>query len=318
MASALRGYFIRWLNRRHEEELPPVRLTQRRIYILPTRAGLLFGSTLMVMLVGSINYNLSLGFVLVFLLGGVGIASLLHTYRSLAGLSLRPGKTEAVFAGDPGMLCVLVDNPSAVYRYSVELLLEQRASTTVDIEPLGETAVNVPVHTDRRGVLRFARWKITSAYPLGLIRAWGYAHLGTEILVYPRPELAGPPPPQDAATGMEGQLRERGQEDFAGLRRYQRGDSLKHIAWKALAHGHPLLSKQFTGGKLSELRLRWTDTGARLGPEGRLARLCRWSLEASSLGVPYGLELPGTRIPMGNGSAHDAACLRALALFEAQ
>ena len=316
MASTLGGYFIRWLNRRHEREVPPVRLTQKRIYILPTRAGLLFGSTLLVMLVGSVNYNLSLGFVLVFLLCGVGIASLLHTYRSLAGLSLRPGKSEAVFAGDTGVIDVLIWNPSAVHRYSVELALDNLDSTTVDVEPLGETTARVPVRTHRRGVLRFSRWKITSTYPLGLTRAWGYAHLGSEIIVYPRPELAGPPPPLDASTGIDGRHGERGQEDFVGLRRYQHGDSLKRIAWKALAHGHPLLSKQFTGGKIPELRLRWADTTAQLGIEGRLARLCRWSLGASAAGVPYELELPGTRIPMGRGPAHNAACLQALSLFE--
>ncbi|MFN0314162.1 MAG: DUF58 domain-containing protein [Burkholderiales bacterium] len=318
MVGALRGYFIGWLNRRHQHEVPPVRLTQRRIYVLPTRPGVLFGSTLVVMLLGAINYNLSLGFVLVFLLSGVGIASLLHTYRCLAGLTLRPGKSGAVFAGGSGTLEMLIRNPTAVHRYSVELYLDNLGTTTVDVEPLSETTAQVSVPTQRRGVLRFKRWRITSTYPLGLTRAWGYAHLGSEIIVYPKPELSGPPPPLDAASGSEGQHGDHGQEDFAGLRRYQQGDSLKHIAWKALAHGHPLLSKQFTGGVLPELHLRWADTGAQLGTEGRLSRLCRWSMEASALGVPYELEIPGTRIPMGSGPAHDAACLQALALFESQ
>ena len=45
----------------------PVVLDRKRIYILPTRRGLLFAVFLLVMLLGSINYALSLGFVLTFL-----------------------------------------------------------------------------------------------------------------------------------------------------------------------------------------------------------------------------------------------------------
>ena len=43
-------------------------LTQRRVFVLPTRQGLAYAVSLLVMLVGAINYNLSLGYALVFLL----------------------------------------------------------------------------------------------------------------------------------------------------------------------------------------------------------------------------------------------------------
>ncbi len=121
-----------------------------------------------------------------------------------------------------------------------------------------------------------------------------------------------------AVHAKDGAHGESGQEDFAGLRRYQQGDSLKQIAWKALAHGHPLLSKQFTGGALPELRLQWHDTQPTMGTEARVSRLCRWLLEASHAGVPYALELPSERIAPGSGAAHDARCLKALALYDAR
>ena len=38
-------------------------LVHRRVYIVPTQLGWLFGLTLLILLVGSINYALSLGFV---------------------------------------------------------------------------------------------------------------------------------------------------------------------------------------------------------------------------------------------------------------
>lgn len=90
LAAAVRRGADRWLFRIGAPETAPIRLTQRRIYVLPTRAGLGFAAALAVMLVTSINYNLSLGYGLVFLLGGAATASIVHAFRNLLGLSLRP------------------------------------------------------------------------------------------------------------------------------------------------------------------------------------------------------------------------------------
>jgi len=311
-----REAFTRWVNRRYVNEVPPVLLTQRRIYILPTGAGLLFGSTVIVMLLGAINYNLSLGYILVFLLSGMGIAAMLHTYRGLAGLSLRPGKCPPVFAGEPATLTVLVRNPAPLPRYNIELIHPAGAEARADVRATDESAIVVSVQPQPRGVARFDRWKISTTFPLGVFRAWSYARLGHELLVYPRPENNAPPPPFFPAPAREGAQGEKGLEDFSGLRRYHEGDSPRHIAWKALARGHPLLSKQFTGGARPEMHLRWQDTPLRAGTEARLSRLCRWVLDASHAGHAYSLELPGVRIPMGEGTEHDAMCLRALAMHD--
>lgn len=74
-------------------------LERRRIYALPTRYGLLFTAMLLVMLLGSINYNNSLGFMLTFLLASLGLISILYTYRNIAHLQVRSGKASPTFAG---------------------------------------------------------------------------------------------------------------------------------------------------------------------------------------------------------------------------
>ena len=63
--------FWRLFSGRAAPERGPVFLSQRRVYILPTRQGALFGAALLLMLIGSINYQLSLGFILTFLLAGM-------------------------------------------------------------------------------------------------------------------------------------------------------------------------------------------------------------------------------------------------------
>ena len=63
-------------------------LGHRRVYIVPTRLGWMYAATLGILLVGSINYALQLGFALTFLLAGMGIAGMVHTTRNLARLAV--------------------------------------------------------------------------------------------------------------------------------------------------------------------------------------------------------------------------------------
>jgi hypothetical protein len=54
-----------------------------------------------------------------------------------------------------------------------------------------------------------------------------------------------------------------------------------------------------------------------LGTEQRLSQLARWCLDADASGRNFALRLPGTEIPLGLGPLQLAACLEALALFDA-
>ena len=82
-------------------------LTHRNIYIVPTRAGFLFASTLLVLLVASINYQLNLGYVLTFVLAGSGLVSMQLTHNTLRGLTLHLRRGDPVHAGDAALLGAL-------------------------------------------------------------------------------------------------------------------------------------------------------------------------------------------------------------------
>ena len=62
-------------------------LRHSRIYILPTRRGFALIATLVIMLLTSMNYALSLGYALTFLAAGMVAAALLATFRNLAGIA---------------------------------------------------------------------------------------------------------------------------------------------------------------------------------------------------------------------------------------
>jgi len=324
MPATLKTHFSNWLFRPKGAEAGPVVLTQRRVFILPTRAGMAFAMLLLLMLVGSLNYNLSLGYVLTFLLGGMGVVSILHTFRNLAGLSVRPGKTEPVFAGQTARFSVCLENNSATHRYSIVISPstnakrpDQDADACYTDAPAGKTSVaSLALPAPKRGLLKPGRMTLETVFPLGLFRAWSYVELDTHCLVYPKPDAADAPPPTFKPSPGEGIEHGLGTDDFAGLRPYHSGDSPRHIAWKILARGSDtLLTKQFSGRAAAELWLDWNDI-ENIGTEARLSRLTRWVLDCDAGGLSYGLRLPGKNIPPANGAEHRQQCLETLALFD--
>jgi uncharacterized protein (DUF58 family) len=312
--SALRRQLDRWLFRLGAPERGPIELVQRRIYVLPSRAGLVFAVALVVMLLASINYSLSLGYGLVFLLAGAGVASILHAYRNLLGLRLRPGRCEPVFCGEPANFRLVIENPRAARRPALSLRLGARR-TSFELGP-GETRdVEVPAQTHRRGLTQPGRMVLETYWPLGLIRAWSVFVPDMPCIVYPAAEAAPPPLPPDGEAEGRGRAASRpGDDDFAGLRAHQRADSPRHVAWKVLARGGPLLTKQFAGEAGADLSLDWDKLPRHLETEARLSRLTGWLLAAERSGRRYALRLPMAACPAGHGHDHLHRCLRELAL----
>src|SRR5687768_9943118 len=306
-----------WLFQLRGPEHGEVVLVQRRIFILPTRSGVLFAFVLVLMLTGSINYMLSLGFILTFLLASLAISAILHTFRNLAGLRITAARTPPVFAGDIAHFRICLHNPTRAERYSLALTRDRREVTVVDVPAEGSAVAAASVPAPRRGVLRPGRLTLFTRFPVGLFHAWSYVDLDTHCVVYPRPAPVGQPLPPIKAGGSDGAGLALGRDDFAGLRQYHPGDSPRHIAWKAAARGQGLLTKQFIGRAAAELWLTLDALPRNLGLEESLSRLARWVLDAHAAGLAYGLELPGVVVPMGTGEGHRDRCLEALALFEA-
>jgi hypothetical protein len=96
LRNRLHENFVRWAMRVRPPEPAPIVLSQRRVYVLPTPAGVAYTMALCVILLGAMNYNLSLGHALVFLLAGLGIVAILHTFRNLSSRCVPAA--ESVFA----------------------------------------------------------------------------------------------------------------------------------------------------------------------------------------------------------------------------
>ena len=293
-------------------------LVHRRVYIVPARLGMLFVATVLILVVGSINYALSLGFALAFLLAGTGLVGMVHTARNLARIAITTGRAEPVFAGEGAQFRLYLDGRSPFDRPAILARhVASGAQLVADIPPATITEIVLSVPAKQRGWMPLGRVMLETRFPLGLFRAWSYVEPEARCLVYPRPERAALPSSSiDSAAGST-QALARGNDDFAGLRAYQRADSPRQVAWKAVARTGKMLTKQFSGEAAQELWLDWNLLPGGLDGEQRLSRLAGWVLAAERAGARYGLRLPGSEIPPAQGDAHRAACLQALALYEA-
>ncbi len=312
-----RERFQRWLFHLARDERVPIVLTQRCIFIVPTSGGLLFAVVLAVMLIGAINYNLSLGHALTFLLAGLGLVAMVHTFHNLFGMRLTPGRAEPAFAGDLARFPLALENPRRQPRRALEFSFKDQPVVTADLSPQGRATIAVPFVTHQRGRLDPGRVTLTTRYPLGLFRAWSYPYPPFSCVVYPKP-LRTPLPGASPGAHADHRQGDSGQEDFAGLRPRQISDPTRHIAWKAVARRsdeQALLVKQFAGGAMDELWLDWSLTPAERGDEDRLSILAGWIMAADEQQACYGLRLPGQQIAPAQGDAHRASCLQALALY---
>jgi uncharacterized protein (DUF58 family) len=317
--SALRQRFQSWLFRPRIER-GAITLTQRRIFIIPTRQGFTLVFVLALMMLGDINYDLSLGYVLTFLLTMMAVMSMLHAFRNLAHLEIRPGRAEAVFCGETARFMLHFNNQSKLSRYRLSLVQSSASfwknpntPLQFDAPALQDTEVAFPLSTTRRGWLQSGRLTLYTEFPLGLFYCWSYLHFDTRCLVYPKPLDDAPLPSGNSPDGT-GKRSMAGDEDFSGLRKYTAGDALPRIAWKAYARERGLQVKQFTMPLGEELLLDFADTPDR-NEEDKLARMTRWVLDAEAQGLRYGLRLPDGELSSGNGIAHRDECLLRIALF---
>jgi uncharacterized protein (DUF58 family) len=313
-AQRLERWAAGWAFRRQGADPHSITLARRRIYIVPTRFGVLFGLTVFAMLLGSLNYGASLGFTLTFLLAGLGLVAMHHCHNNLLGLELRFLGAHPVFAGQRAEFRVALGNHTAAPRYEIELAQSGHTAGPIDVAAGTTEVLRLAVPTERRGWVELERFVVGTRHPGRLFRAWAWVHMDARCLVYPEPAPPGRPWPRSAGGGLHGRS-EHGDADFAGLRAAAPGDPPQHIAWKAYARSDLLLLKQFSSGDQEPCLLDWDDLPD-LDPEARLSQLTRWCLDAAGESRSFDLRLPGASIGLGTGPAHLGACLESLALLE--
>jgi uncharacterized protein (DUF58 family) len=293
----------------------PLTLKHERIYILPTGRGLAFVVVAMVMILASMNYGLNLGYALSFILVGLFASCLLSTYLNLAGLTIDSIQSEDTFAGTPLEYAITLTGNRAKSRYSITLAAGG-ATDVIDVNHKQSSTAMLRIKTEQRGEHRLGRITISSDFPLGLWRGWGYLHAPSGSYVYPAPEKPVPAFPAGYSENQKANAKAPGEREFQQLKRYQESDPLSAVAWKTVARGGGWYSKEFSEGRVAnDLQLSWSATATVPDNEHRLSRLSAWVLRADAMAIPYSLELTGHHSRAQLGAEHKRSCLRQLAMI---
>jgi uncharacterized protein (DUF58 family) len=302
-----------WAARRHGRDSLPIKISRRRIYILPTRMGLMLASVLAAMLVAGLNYNSNLGLAFAFLMASVALVTMHHCNRNLLGLQVDVATEVDAFAGSDAIFEFVLQNGSNVDRRDVEICC-MTAAGIGSAPARSSESVRVAIPVPRRGVTRLGQFELRTRYPFGWFHAWTYVQGSLTAYVAPTPSGTRTLP---AAGGLGSASRSevRGDEDFAGLRAYEPGVPLKHMAWKVLARGGEAAVRSYSSLTATPEWLEWSSLEGQ-DTETRLSQLCLWVLESEAAQRVYGLRIPGMEIAPARGAVHRFACLRALAVFE--
>lgn len=313
MKRFIKKRYLQWLDRR----IPAAReitLDQRRIFIFPSRQGLLFAIVILAVLIAAINYENNLAYILAFWLSSLFVVAILYTYSNMSGLSIKAGKTKAAFAGEDAEYSLLLSRSGKRQYHGIQLRWPNSAEIVEDVCKQQQKATRLFLSTKKRGRMQADRLLIESYYPLGLLRVWSWVDLDMSSVVYPKPIPAGTLPRAFSQQNEGDLLEQNGAEDFYGFREYVAGDSLKHVSWRSLAKGQPLQTKQFSATVDSRVWLDWSFFEGE-NQELRLSKLCFLALELAKGQDEYGLRLPGVEIAPSRGEAHREHILRTLGLY---
>ena len=322
-------------------------LTQRNVYILPTGTGLAFGGLLVALLLASINYQLSLGYLLTFALAASAAASMHLTHGTLRGLKLHLQPASAVRVGEAVSWTVIIDNPGRA-RWGIGLAWATRRSGDsaglsapggspiwVDVGTAGQVRATLAAQALQRGHWRTPPITLETRFPLGLFRAWTWWRPAASVTVWPRPEQPCPPLPGVGHRGTPAEDAEpqppapttplgstslpsgSGDADIIGLRSYRPGDRLNQIAWRRVPADGGWLSLETQElpptDQRSPVWLNWADTAGLADEEARWSRLAAWVDRAHQQGRAFGLRLPSQVLEWDEGPEHHRRAMDALA-----
>lgn len=234
-------------------------LNPRQIYILPTRWGVLYAVMLIGLLIGSINYSLSLGFYVTFLLASLGNIAMLHTWRNLVHLQITVVKASPVFAGDDAEITVKVTDTKNRPRYSLAAYFAENTHQAVvhNIAANDAQLFQVPLNTSTRGLQSLPRLTLNTQFPLNLLHAWAVIENPFQVLVYAKPSDLAVPQALSIDANVQGSSHlNKGDEDFNGHKNYQFGDSPSRVDWKASSRSIGLFTKVYSGSG-SSARYGW-------------------------------------------------------------
>lgn len=291
-----------------------ITLSQRNIYVLPSKYGVIFLIVAFALFLGGVNYANAMILGFSYLLVSLFVVTMLHTYRNMSGLRIESSHGHNGFVDDDVMFEVNLTRQGKRTHESVTLMWDGEAQSTVNLIDCKESVARLLITAGQRGFYKPGRLRVETNYPLGLFVCWSWLRFDVGAWVYPKPIENKRLRVIPSGGGNQSLGTEIGTDDFSELRRYVPGDSLRRVDWKAYARGEELYTKKFVNSVDDDLWIDWQSfTGVE--PELALSYVCYWVLKFSEQNKIFGLRMPKETIDLNKGVDHKIRCLVALAEY---
>ncbi|MEM6821519.1 MAG: DUF58 domain-containing protein [Verrucomicrobiota bacterium] len=273
------------------------------------------------MLWASINYSNNGAYFVLFLLSSSVLTSAVMGWRNVRSLNLHASNEAHTFAGSELRFPLIVSHTGSHLSESIRVEVEgfpllEPYELIQEILPNQESSHLVACPANKRGVYTIKTFKITSVYPLGFWQFTREFPVDLKVWVFPRPDGDQPWPEElEVDESHQDEFSSHSGDHFAGHRSYNKGESQRHIDWKAYSRGKGLLIKDYRGGGTGCVRFDFTQMPG-WDTERKLSQLTQWIGQAYRENVEYVLALPGAQLGPARGKGHYDASLHAMASFQ--
>lgn len=300
-----------WIKRKSNNSSNHFEVTRRNIYILPSKAGWLFILTLIAILSGAINYNNNMAYLLCFFLTSLGFIAMLQTHQNINGIIINASHSPSVYCGKTVEFNFSVSAKNN-HHVSIHTINNDQEFSINEKE---KTTFTTNEKTTIRGRKSPDRFKIYSEFPLGIFHAWTQVEIDNSVIIYPKP-IKHDLIETGFTTGSKSQENLIGDDSYAGIRTFRKGDNPKKMAWKAIAKTKLLYTKEFHTESGDFLLFDYEKLNHTTNTEEKLSILCGLILNAHNQKKNYGLKLANKTIQPNHGDLHKHKCLSLLALYQ--
>ena len=306
-------------------------LTQQNLFIFPSLLGASYLLIVLILWLLGTNYNNNLILALAYLMVSIALINIYHTFVNMRGLQVRAAPVSPVYSGDEAYVELIFERQNSKQQQAVSVswqpftidnqsTRESAFEEVLDWKNNKQSRVILATKTHFRGRHQPARVRIKSYYPLGLLKCWSDVAIQAAVIVYPRPVEYKQTKSDSDVIQSQRQASKIStvmsvEQEFQGLKNYNQGEAMTHIAWKQYARSGVLYKKDYFTSGAQSTDLDWQHYQG-VETERRLQHLVYQARQLHAHTIPFRLVLPDLVIEAGSGDQHLQQVLTALALFK--
>lgn len=295
-------------------------LKDHRVYIVPSKNGLIYLFTSIMVLLLGVIYSNNTALLISFLLISLFLLHMFFTNFNLAGLRIRNLSIKDSYLGETFNLNMQIENSTRSEFHSLHLDLHftDKESLTVKIPTISaqeHSRIEVPFRLDKRGVFSLSKVTLWTRFPMGLFYAWSPVSFQVEFCAYPKALGVSLHDQLIVKTFDEESLEVQKQDigDFHEHSKYVSGSPLKNIDWKVFAKTEKLYLKNYSQGDIKYYRFQLNPAK---NIEQELSQLSLWIRDISKTHNMWSLQIENTEIGPGNGDHFFKLTMKELAAYE--